>query len=409
MRTILHVDLNNFYASVEMKLDPTLKDKYVAVCGSVEARHGIILAKSENAKKMGVKTGMVIKDALKLCPNLICVEAKHDKYVAYSKLVKNIYRDYTDRIEPFGIDECWLDVTSSLKLFGSGEKIANIIRTRVKEELGLTVSIGVSFNKVFAKLGSDMKKPDAVTIISYENFKEKVWCLPVGELLFVGSSTKNKLNKFNIITIGDLANCDSNFIIKKFGKMGETLLSYARGEESSEVLLDDESDEIKSVGNSITSYRDLVTIDDYKIILTVLSESVSARLISYNIGKANTVTVFIRDSNLVSFTRQAKLAYSSVLSEDFFELAFNILLKNVKIGTPLRTLGISVSGFNQLAEQISFNDYTYEKKCKLNDAVTNIKNKYGNTSVVKGVLLKDKKFLRENPSEEHKIHPEGKI
>ena len=349
MRTILHVDLNNFYASVEMKLDPTLKDKYVAVCGSVEARHGIILAKSENAKKMGVKTGMVIKDALKLCPNLICVEAKHDKYVAYSKLVKNIYRDYTDRIEPFGIDECWLDVTSSLKLFGSGEKIANIIRTRVKEELGLTVSIGVSFNKVFAKLGSDMKKPDAVTIISYENFKEKVWCLPVGELLFVGSSTKNKLNKFNIITIGDLANCDSNFIIKKFGKMGETLLSYARGEESSEVLLDDESDEIKSVGNSITSYRDLVTIDDYKIILTVLSESVSARLISYNIGKANTVTVFIRDSNLVSFTRQAKLAYSSVLSEDFFELAFNILLKNVKIGTPLRTLGISVSGFNQLA------------------------------------------------------------
>ena len=245
MRVILHVDLNNFYASVEMKLNPALKDKYVGVSGSVEERHGIILAKSENAKKMGVKTGMVIKDALKLCPKLVLVEANHDKYIAYSRLVRNIYRNYTDKIESFGIDECWLDVTSSIKMFGSGEKIANEIRNRVKQELGLTVSVGVSYNKVFAKLGSDIKKPDATTVISLENYKSVVWKLPIENLLFVGHSTKERLNKINILTIGDLALAEDDFISKKFGKWGVTLQKYARGEDDSEVLFDDESSEIK--------------------------------------------------------------------------------------------------------------------------------------------------------------------
>ncbi len=409
MSVILHVDLNNFYASVEMKINPTLKDKYVAVCGSIENRHGIILAKSENAKKMGVKTGMVIKDALKLCPNLILVEAKHDKYIAYSKLVKDIYRNYTDRIESFGIDECWLDVTSSIKMFGSGEEIAEQIRARVKSELGLTVSIGVSFNKVFAKLGSDVKKPDAVTVISKENFKDIVWKMPIENLLFVGHSTKLKLNKINIITIGDLALADSDFISKKFGKWGQTLQIYARGEENSEVLLDNESSEIKSVGNSITSYRDLETNDDIKIILTILSESVSARVIDYNLGKADTLTLSIRDSNLVNVTRQTKLEYPSALSEDYFKCAYSLFLKNVKGKYSIRSLGVSVSGFNNFNEQLSFNYNSYEKKSKLNDAVTNIKHKYGNDSVLKGIVLKDKKFMREDPKSEHVVHPDGHL
>lgn len=409
MRVILHVDLNNFYASVEMILNPSLKGKFVAVCGSVKDRHGIILAKSENAKKLGVKTGMVIKDALKLCPNLVLVEANHDKYIAYSRLVRNIYREYTDRIESFGIDECWLDVTSSIKLFGSGEKIADEIRQKVKDRLGLTVSVGVSFNKVFAKLGSDLKKPDGTTVISYENYKEVVWKLPVSDLIYVGNSTKNKLNKINIMTIGDLASADREFIIKKFGKCGATLLSYANGEDDSVVLKDDEDDDIKSVGNSITTYRDLITEDDIKIIFTILAESVSSRVISYKVGKPSTLSIFVRDAELNSFTRQCKLEYPSLLAEDFEKTAFNLLKKHFKIGVPIRTLGISVTDFNHFEEQITFEEESYNKKCKLNDAVSSIKNKYGNQSVVKGIILKDKKFIRQDEETHHEIHPDGHL
>lgn len=409
MRVILHVDLNNFYASVEMILNPLLKGKFVAVCGSVKDRHGIILAKSENAKKLGVKTGMVIKDALKLCPNLVLVEANHDKYIAYSKLVRNIYREYTDRIESFGIDECWLDVTSSIKMFGSGEKIADEIRNKVKERLGLTVSVGVSFNKVFAKLGSDLKKPDGTTVISYENYKDIVWKLPVSDLIFVGNSTTKKLNKINIMTIGDLANADRDFIKKKFGKCGTTLSAYANGEDDSVVLKDYEDDEIKSVGNSITSYRDLINEDDIKIIFTILAESVSSRVIDYKVGKPTTLSIFVRDADLNSFTRQCQLDYPSVLAEDFSKTALNLLKKHFKIGLPIRTLGISVTDFNHFEEQITFEDENYNKKCKLNDAVTSIKQKYGNKSVVKGIILKDKKFFRQDEETHHEIHPDGKL
>ena len=409
MRVILHVDLNNFYASVEMKLDPSLKGKFVGVCGSIENRHGIILAKSENAKKMGVKTGMVIKDALKLCPELVLVEAKHDKYISYSNLVRDIYRKYTDKIEPFGIDECWLDVTNSVKMFGSGEEIAEQIRQTVKNELGLTVSIGVSFNKVFAKLGSDYKKPDAITVISKDNYKDLVWKMGVENLLFVGRSTKQKLEKLNIKTIGDLALTDSDFISKKFGKWGETLQTYAKGEENSEVLLDEEHSEIKSVGNSITSYRDLVTLDDVKIVLTILSESVSARVNDYKIGKPDTLTLFVRDSELVSITRQVKLDYPSCLAEDYEKTAYQLFIKNVKGKFSIRSLGVSVSGFNKGEEQISFDSLNYDKKSKLNDAVSDIKHKYGNESLLKGIVLKDKKFMKEDPKTEHVVHPDGHL
>ena len=408
-KEILHVDLNNFYASVEMILNPALTGRFVAVCGSVENRHGIILAKSENAKKLGVKTGMVIKDALKLCPNLVLVEAKHNKYIAYSKLIKQIYREFTDYIEPFGIDECWLDVTNSVKMFGSAENIANLIRKRVKEQLGLTVSVGVSFNKVFAKLGSDLKKPDATTVISKENFKEKIWGLPVEDLLFVGRSTKAKLNKINILTIGDLANTDVNYLLKRFGKWGKVLHDYANGLDDSVVNKDDEQDEIKSVGNSMTCYRDLTSDEDIKIIFTVLADSVSSRVIEYKVGKPHTLSIYVRDEFLNSLTRQCKLEHPSVLPEDFVASAYELFKKHIKNGTNVRTLGISVSDFNQSDEQISFDDEKYEKKTKLNDAVASLRNKYGNETVLKGILLKDKKFVRENLKEEHIIHPDGKI
>ena len=408
-RTILHVDLNNFYASVERVLNPELKDKFVGVCGNVENRHGIILAKSENAKKLGVKTGMTIKDALKLCPNLTLVEAKHDNYIKYSKLVRDIYREYTDRIESFGIDECWLDVTASLKMFGSGEKIANEIRERVKKEYGLTVSVGVSFNKVFSKLGSDLKKPDATTVISRENFKEKIWNLPVGDLLFVGRSTAEKLIKINVNTIGDLANVDKDFLIRKFGKWGETLHDYATGNENSPVLKDNETDEIKSVGNSITCYRDLTTLEDVKIVFTVLSESVSARVIKHGLGRAKTLSISVRDSNLKSFTRQCKFSVPTNLPEDITNVAYELFKKNYDFSLGVRTLGVSVCDFSGELEQITVFENDYDKKARLNTAINSIKDKYGNSSVLKGIVLKDKKFMREDPEATHIVHPDGHI
>lgn len=409
MRVILHVDLNNFYASVEMKLNPSLEGKFIGVCGNVENRHGIILAKSENAKKMGVKTGMTILDAKRICPEIMLVEANHSHYISYSKMARAIYREYTDKIEPFGIDECWLDVTGSIKLFGSGKEIADTIRERVKKELGLTVSVGVSFNKVFAKLGSDLNKPDGTTVIDENNYKNIVWNLPASELLFVGKSTAEKLKKINIITIGDLANADVNYLEKRFGKWGVSLHDYANGKDNSPVNYDDEDDEIKSVGNSITSYRDLKTDEDVKILFTVLAESVSSRLISYGLGKATTLSIYMRDEFLNSSTRQGKLKTPSVLPEDFMSFAFELFKKNYDFSCGIRTIGITVSNFIVDGEQISFDDEIYDKKLKLNTAISGIKDKYGNKTVVKGIVLKDKKLMREDPEESHEIHPEGHL
>lgn len=409
MRVILHVDLNNFYASVEMKLNPLLEGKFIGVCGNVENRHGIILAKSENAKKMGVKTGMTILEAKRLCPEIVLVEANHSHYISYSKIVKNLYREYTDKIESFGIDECWLDVTESVSMFGSGKKIADEIRERVKNEIGLTVSVGVSFNKVFAKLGSDLKKPDGTTVIDQNNFKDLVWKQPIGDLLFVGKKTAEKLKKINVSTIGDLANMDVNYLERKFGKWGVALFNYANGNDNSPVLKDNEEEEIKSVGNSITSYRDLKSDEDVKIIFTVLSESVSSRLISYGLGKATTLSIYVRDEYLTSSTRQGKLLKPSVLAEDFMSFAFLLFKKHYDYSVGIRTVGITVSGFISDNEQISFDDAVYEKKVKLNSAISNIKDKYGNKSVLKGIVLKDKKLMREDPEIEHQVHPDGHL
>ena len=409
MRVILHADLNNFYASVEIKLNPSLMGKCVGVTGDPESRHGIILAKSESAKKLGVKTGMTLHEAKKLCPDIIFVKANHSHYIAYSKLVRNVYRRFTDKIESFGIDECWLDVTESSKLFGDGEVIADKIREAVKTELGLSVSVGVSFNKVFAKLGSDMKKPDGTFVISKENYKDVVWKQPIDNLLFVGKSTASKLKKINVLTIGDLAKLDVNFLENKFGKWGVTLHDYANGNDQSVVMHDYESDDIKSVGNSITSYRDLKCDEDIKIMFTVLSESVSSRLISYGLGKATTLSIYIRDEFLNSSTRQGKLLYPSRLPDDFRDFAFNLFKANFDYSKGIRTVGISVSNFNQEFEQISFNEANYDKKEKLNEAISDIKDKYGNKSLLKGILLKDKKLMREDPEEDNVIHPEGHI
>ena len=216
---ILHSDLNCFYASVETMLDPSLRGKAVAVCGCTEDRHGIVLAKSELAKKAGVKTGMVNWEAKQCCRDLIIVPPQYDQYLKYSKLTQAIYQRYTDMVEPFGMDECWLDVTGSRCVCGDARTIAENIRCSVKEELGLTVSIGVSFNKVFAKLGSDLKKPDAITEISPESYKEKVWPLPCSDMIYCGPATTKKLAQYGIHTIGEVAGCDPLFLMP----MAETI------------------------------------------------------------------------------------------------------------------------------------------------------------------------------------------
>ena len=219
-RTILHSDMNNFYASVECLYNPKLRGKPLAVGGDAEARHGIILAKNYEAKRFGVQTGEALWQAKQKCRELIIVEPHYDKYIRFSQMAREIYGEYTDQVESFGLDECWLDVTGSEKLFGTGRQIADQIRERIKFELGITASVGVSFNKVFAKLGSDMKKPDATTVIPPDSFREKVWPLPVNELLYVGRATHRKLHTYGVNTIGDLAKADVNFLKLVFGKVG---------------------------------------------------------------------------------------------------------------------------------------------------------------------------------------------
>ena len=395
-RTILHVDLNNFFASVECKYRPELKDGYMAVCGSVEDRHGIVLAKNQKAKNMGVKTGMTIKEAESLCPNIVFVEAHHDRYIEWSKKVKKIYSEYSDRVESFGIDESWIDVTSSLKLFGSGKTIADEIRKRVREEFDLTVSVGVSFNKVFAKLGSDIKKPDATTVITRLNYKTLVWKMPVSDLLFVGRATLSKLKRVGINTIGDLAQADLEYITKYLGKWGEVLWGYANGNDETPVLKETESEEIKSVGNSITCYRDLTDEEDVKIMFSSLCDSVSERVRSYGLGKASGISISIRDGSLNWFTRQAKLDRPSVLSDDFFHKAMQLFRLNFRWESSIRSLGVSVFDFVD-KEQLSLSTESeeYEKKLKLLQTVGNLKNKYGSDAIRRGIAFKDKRLTKE--------------
>jgi len=391
MRTILHSDLNNFYASVECLLDSTLDGFPVVVCGKVEDRHGIVLAKNMIAKKAGVKTGMVLHEARRLCPDVKCVEAHHDLYLKYSRAVRRIYLEYTDRVEPFGIDEAWLDVTNSPKFGGDGYLIAEDIRKRVKEEIGLTVSIGVSFNKVFAKLGSDIKKPDAVTVITKEDFKKILWKLPASDLLYVGRATTEKLQKLTIKTIGQLATFDKNILINKLGKWGEVLQSYARGLDQDPVRKYEEREEIKSVGNSLTYYRDIKTDDDVYALLVLLSESVCARMKKDGFKLARTICLTIMKNNLESVTRMCKADPATGLSHEIANYAFELFKKNFSWNEGLvRGLGVSVRDFTD-SEQLNFceDENKRTKMQKLENAIENVRSRFGRGVINRGIVFTD--------------------
>lgn len=398
-RTILHSDMNCFYASVEMMLDPSLRGKPVAVCGSTENRHGIVLAKSEMAKKAGVKTGMVNWEARQLCPGLIMVKPQYDQYLKYSELARNIYQRYTDQVEPYGMDECWLDVTGSRGVCGDGMKIAESIRREIKEELGLTVSIGVSYNKIFAKLGSDMKKPDAVTEISKDTFQEKVWPLPASDLLFVGRATSAKFSNYGIKTIGDIAATDPDFLKRLLGVKGLQLWKYAAGRDDTPVMHKDFVSPIKSVGHGITCVADLLDDEEVWKVMLELSQDIGHRLRLHKL-KATGVQISIRSNDLGYRQFQAPLSLSTQSPLMIAKKAHSIFQSNYRWSTPVRAVTVRAINLvpQGVPEQIDlFTDMRrVEKAEKLDDCIEEIRRRFGKRAVFQACLLGDLKMPIDN-------------
>lgn len=393
-RIILHCDLNNFFASVSLLSNPTLYDLPVAVCGSAQKRHGIVLAKNEIAKKFGVKTAEAIWEAKSKCPDLVTIAPDYKKYQEYSRLAKAIYERYTDLIEPFGIDECWLDVTGSTRLFGNGEQIANRIRKDIKRELGITVSVGVSFNKIFAKLGSDMKKPDAVTVISKDNFKQKVWCLPVGDLLFAGKSTVKRLNDSGIFSVGDLANVGDSMLTRLLGKNGTQLKKYALGLDDSQVVTPDENYIPKSIGRSVTPDHDITERQQVWEILLELSEEISLELKRKGLY-ASSVQIHTRDTALKVKETARALTFPINTALNIAKFGMEIFDENYKWNLPLRSVGIravNVKKDNIAVQQDMFGiSGMDEKEEKIENSVFSLRERFGAESVKRGTVYKSKK------------------
>ncbi len=404
-RTVLHSDCNCFYASVECLKHPHLRSKPVAVGGDVEQRHGIILAKNELAKKYGVKTGEALWQARNKCPDLVVVPPVFEDYMKFSALAREIYCDYTDRVEPFGLDEAWLDVTGD-----DGAAVAHQIRRRIKFELGITVSIGVSFNKVFAKLGSDYRKPDAVTCITRENYRQMVWPLPVTDLLCVGRSTGERLTRNGIRTIGQLAEAPDRLLKVLLGKNGELLQNFARGLDVSPVAAFDAQPQIKSVGNSTTLPRDLACQEDASRVLFVLADSVGRRLREQGLlGRC--VSVGMRTNGLVCFSRQTTLERPTDMTDDIHRVACQLVGQNYDWSTPMRSIGVTVSGLTGVSQGIQTDFFTDSQRRlrreRLQEVSDSLKQRFGNKCILPATLLADEELTGFDPKKDHVIHPVG--
>lgn len=394
-RTILHCDCNSFFASVECVFRPELKTVPMAVCGNPENRHGIILAKNELAKKAGVVTAETVWQARQKCPELVLVPPHHQEYVRYSNLVNAIYQRYTDQVEPFSIDESWLDVTGSRTLFGSGETIADAIRKVVREELGITVSAGVSFNKIFAKMGSDYKKPDATTVISRENYRQLLWPLPISEMIFVGKASRTALRELGIYTIGDLARAEPSLLLARLGKIGGVLSTYARGEDQSPVTsIYDEPEEPKSVGNGMTFRRDLSGEDDLRIGVLYLADSVAVRLRRHGL-RCRTVAVTVKDPKFHTVSKQKILPRSTDLAKTIAEASLELIRSCWNPSSPIRSITITASRFHESGgDQLSLFQSAEEikdpgKRERLEQAVDQVRSRYGRSAVSFGRILKN--------------------
>ena len=391
-RTILHCDCNSFFASVECLLRPELKNVPMAVCGDPQSRHGIILAKNEPAKKYGVVTAETIWQARRKCPRLVLAPTHFEEYRRYSRQINRIYRRFTDLVEPFSIDESWLDVTGSRALFGDGRRIADTLRETVRRETGLTISVGVSFNKIFAKLGSDYKKPDATTVISRENYRRVVFPLPVGALMFCGEKTAAALAGFGIHTIGDLAAADRKLLRARFGKAADMLCDYAGGLDVSPVRSFGQMREVKSVGNSVTFRRDLRGRDDIRKGVEAIADRVAARM-RKNRVKCWVVQIGIKDPGLKTITRQKTLRAPTHLARELSAAALELIGSCWNPAAPIRMLAISGTALvpdDAPGEQLSFftrGGAGREKQEKLETALDAIREKYGHGAVTSGALL----------------------
>ncbi len=379
-KIILHCDVNNFFASCECVLNPSIKDQPVAVTGEVTKRNGIVLAKNEIAKRFGVKTGDVIFEAKRKCPDLICVRPHHKIYEKYSRRIRAIYEEYTDKVEPFGIDECWLDITDTVKFFGSALDVANTLRQRIKEEIGVTISVGISFTKTFAKLGSDMKKPDAVTIISPENFKERTYKLPLGSIIGVGKKMEAKLNKLNIFTLGDLASFDENIIKRKFGIVGERLQKNVQGVGDDEVQNIENYKVVKSVGNGTTTLVDVKNKKEIRSVVMFLCDEIATRLRNKHLT-GSTISVSLRRNDLIWISKSHTILKSTNLSKDIYNTAMEIVDQIWNEVCPLRSIRITVSNLDSEDNyQLDLFDTNRNRKT-LENAIDKIRQKYGYNSI----------------------------
>ena len=390
-RVILHCDQNCFFASVELLSHPDLRDVPMAVCGDPASRHGIILAKNEPAKRFGIQTAETVWQARRKCPGLVLLPPHHKLYREYSVRVNELHGQYTDLVEPFGIDESWLDITGSMHLFGGDPvAIADELRRRVREELGLSISVGVSFNKIFAKLGSDYKKPDATTLISPENWQEIVWPLPVGAMLFVGRSAQRTLAQYGVETIGQLAACRPEMLEKLLGKLGRQMHEYANGLDRSPVRPQAEREPVKSVGNGTTFPHDLTRWEEVRAGLAALSDSVAMRLRRQGLYCSG-VQVTIKDSSFRSISRQKRLESPTRLMKDIQRAAMELTRSAWRAPTPIRMLTVTALHITESAESFEQLDLlgagravSDARQEKLESAVRAIRDKFGDGSITFG-------------------------
>lgn len=390
-RVILHCDLNNFYASVECSLNPALQGVPVAVSGNPQERHGIILAKNELAKAAGVRTAETIWQAKRKCPDLVTVPPHFEQYYRFSRAARAIYGRYTDQIEPFGIDECWLDVTGSTGLFGSGEEIAHQLRAAVRQELGVTISVGASFNKVFAKLGSDLKKPDAVTVIRREDFRRILWPLPVGQMLGVGRATGKVLDEMGVYTIGQLAELQMDALSGRLGKNGAQLWQYANGFDKSPVAREGEITDVKSMGNSLTCSHDLTTPEEVWQMLLLMAESVSHRLRKERL-LAGGVVLCIKDARFRYTERSQRLPLPCRSAMDLAEAAMRLFQASYGWRESVRAVGVRATALEveDAVQQISLFEAQgadLAKRELIDSRMDLLRQKFGSGIIKRAVLM----------------------
>lgn len=406
-RVILHCDANSFYASVECLYNPAIREKPVAVAGDPDARHGIILTKNTPAKRFGIKTGEAIWQAKQKCPELICVPPDYSLYARFSAKMRRLYEQYSDRVESFGLDEAWIDLTNPGVTFADGARIADELRRRIRDELGITVSVGVANNKVFAKLGSDLKKPDAVTTLPPASYAERIFPLPVQELLYVGPSTRKSLAQLGITTIGELARCDADVLRRRLGKSGLMLKLFASGEDRSSVMRVDHRSAIKSIGNSTTPPRDLTCADDARCILYLLAEAVAVRLRENGL-RARCISVSARSTQLVTRSHQATLSRATYLSGEIAEAALALFDERFSQGYPYRSVGLCCSMLVCEDEPAQLDFIGDEDKRvhleTLEHSIDALRKRFGHQIVRRGIELLDTGYSAINPVKEQSLH-----